>query len=78
MIQGGVGRAGGTGHPGATLEKGHVGTVVAKGAEVGLWPEQELVQGLSHLHQAVGEELEVGDGVTGQALQQCLLLPRRL
>lgn len=78
MIWGDVGRARRTGHPGATLEKGHVGTVVAEKARMGLRPEQELVQGLAHLHQAVGEEVEVGDGVAGQALQQRLLLPRRL
>lgn len=51
---------------------------MAEGAEVGLWPEQELVQGLTHLHQAVGEEVKVGDSVTGQTLQQHLLLPRCL
>lgn len=78
MIWRGVGSTWGAGHPGATFKKGHVGDVVTEWARVGLRPEQELVQGLAHLHQAVGEEVEVGDGVTGQALQQRLLLPRRL
>lgn len=75
MIQGGVGTTGGAHHLRATLKKGHVGDVVTEGTEVGLWPEQELVQRLTHLHQAVGEEMEVGDSVTSQALQECLLLP---
>lgn len=65
----------GTGHPKATLIKGHVGDAVVRVPRVGLRPEQELVQGLTHLHQTVGEEVEVGDGVAGQALQQRLLLP---
>lgn len=69
MIRGSVGSTGGAGHCRATLKKGHVGDIVARGARMGLWPEQELGQGLAHLHEAVGEEVEVGDGVAGQALQ---------
>lgn len=69
MIWGSVGSARGAGHSGATLKKGHVGDVVASGARMGLRPEQELVQGLAHLHEAVGEVVKVGDCVAGQALQ---------
>lgn len=69
MIWRSVGSSRGAGDSRATLKKGHVGDVVANGARMGLWSEQELVQGLTHLHEAVGEEVKVGDCVVGQALQ---------
>lgn len=46
-----------------------MGDLVANGARMGLWTEQELVQGLAHLLEAVGEVVEVGGCVVGQALQ---------
>lgn len=75
VIWGSVGSTRGAGRSGATLKKRHTGDLMACGARVGLRTEQELVQGLAHLFEAVGEVVKVGGCVAGQALQQCLLLP---
>lgn len=66
VIWGSVGSARGVGH---SLKKGHMGDLAAGGARMGLRTEQELVQGLTHLLEAVGEVMEVGGCVAGQVLQ---------
>lgn len=66
VIWGSVGGTRGVGH---TLKKGHMGDLVVNGARMGLRTEQELVQGLTHLLEAVGEVVEVGSCVAGQVLQ---------
>lgn len=76
FLEEGRGRWGprGTGLGWAPVERGADAVRIGR---VRVAVEQQLVQSLAHLHQVVRDDVQVGDGIAGQAFQEELLLPRR-